>query len=49
MESDDPTFFTEDLVAPPRHRAEALALFHDLYAALAEGARRYFDSATSMR
>lgn len=39
----------ENLVAPPRHRAEALALFHDLYPALAEPARRYFDSATSMR
>jgi phenylacetic acid degradation operon negative regulatory protein len=39
----------EDLVPAPRHRAEALALFHDLYPALAEGARRYFDSATSMR
>ena len=39
----------EDLVPPPRHRAEALALFHDLYPALAEGARGYFDSSTAMR
>lgn len=38
-----------DLVPPPRHRAEALALFHDLYPALAEPARRHFDHATSMR
>lgn len=39
----------EDLVPAPRHRAAALALFHDLYPALADGARRYFDSVTSMR
>ncbi|HEX2130447.1 MAG TPA: PaaX family transcriptional regulator C-terminal domain-containing protein [Actinophytocola sp.] len=39
----------EDLVPAPRHRAEALTLFHDLYPALADGARRHFDSATSVR
>jgi phenylacetic acid degradation operon negative regulatory protein len=38
-----------DLVSPPSHRAAALTLFHDLYPALAEGAGRYFDSATSTR
>jgi phenylacetic acid degradation operon negative regulatory protein len=38
-----------DLVPAPRHRAEAVALFHDLYPALAEGAQRYFDGATSTR
>jgi phenylacetic acid degradation operon negative regulatory protein len=38
-----------DLVPAPRHRAAAVALFHDLYPALAEGAKRYFDGATSTR
>ena len=32
-----------DLVAPPDRRADAVALFHDLYPALAVPARRYFD------
>lgn len=32
-----------DLVAPPDCRADAVALFHDLYPALAIPARRYFD------
>lgn len=37
----------EDLVPAPGRRAEAVALFHDLYPALADGARRYFRSVTS--
>lgn len=32
-----------DLVAPPAGRADAVALFHDLYPALEPPARRYFD------
>jgi phenylacetic acid degradation operon negative regulatory protein len=36
----------EDLVPAPRHRAEALRLFHDLYPALAPAAQRYFDEVT---
>ncbi|HEX4703784.1 MAG TPA: PaaX family transcriptional regulator C-terminal domain-containing protein [Pseudonocardiaceae bacterium] len=32
-----------DLVDPPDGRAESVALFHDLYPALAQPARRYFD------
>jgi phenylacetic acid degradation operon negative regulatory protein len=31
------------LVTPPRARAEAVTLFHDLYPALAPAAQRYFD------
>jgi phenylacetic acid degradation operon negative regulatory protein len=33
----------EDLVPAPQHRAEAVRLFHDLYAALAQRAQRHFD------
>jgi phenylacetic acid degradation operon negative regulatory protein len=33
----------EDLVPAPQHRAEAVRLFHDLYAALAPRAQRHFD------
>ena len=36
----------EDLVPVPRHRAEALRLFHHLYPALAPAAQRYFDEVT---
>jgi phenylacetic acid degradation operon negative regulatory protein len=36
----------EDLVPAPKHRAEAVRLFHDLYPALAPAARRYFDEVT---
>lgn len=36
----------EDLVPAPKHRAEALQLFHDLYPALAPAAQRYFDEVT---
>jgi|1185.fasta_scaffold123847_2 phenylacetic acid degradation operon negative regulatory protein len=36
----------EDLVPAPKHRAEALRLFHDLYPALAPAAQRYFDEVT---
>jgi phenylacetic acid degradation operon negative regulatory protein len=36
----------ESLVPAPRHRAEALRLFHDLYPALAPAATRYFDEVT---
>ncbi|HEU5111146.1 MAG TPA: PaaX family transcriptional regulator C-terminal domain-containing protein [Micromonosporaceae bacterium] len=36
-----------DLVAEPRHRTEAVRLFHYLYPALASGAQRYFDEVTS--
>lgn len=36
----------EDLVPAPKHRAEALRLFHDLYPALAPEAQRYFDEVT---
>ena len=36
----------EDLVPVPKHRAEALRLFHDLYPALAPAAQRYFDEVT---
>ena len=41
----DPELPTE-LVAPPPHRAEAVALFDDLYPTLADGARRYFEEVT---
>jgi phenylacetic acid degradation operon negative regulatory protein len=34
------------LVPAPKHRAEALRLFHDLYPALAPAAKRYFDEVT---
>jgi phenylacetic acid degradation operon negative regulatory protein len=37
----------EDLVPAPKHRAEALRLFHDLYPALAPAAQRYFDEVTA--
>jgi phenylacetic acid degradation operon negative regulatory protein len=36
----------EDLVPAPKHRAEALRLFNDLYPALAPAAQRYFDEVT---
>ncbi len=36
----------EDLVPAPKHRAEAVRLFHDLYPALAPAAQRYFDEVT---
>lgn len=35
-----------DLVPAPSHRARAVALFHDLYPALAPAAQRYFDEVT---
>jgi phenylacetic acid degradation operon negative regulatory protein len=34
----------DDLMRGPRHRAEAVALFHRLYEALAPGAQRHFDA-----
>jgi phenylacetic acid degradation operon negative regulatory protein len=37
----------EDLVPAPKHRAEALRLFHYLYPALAPAAQRYFDEVTA--
>ncbi len=37
----------EDLVPPPKHRAEALRLFHYLYPALAPAAQRHFDEVTA--
>ncbi|MGH9289393.1 MAG: PaaX family transcriptional regulator [Acidimicrobiales bacterium] len=37
----------EDLVPAPQHRPEAVRLFHDLYAALALPAQRYFDEVTT--
>ncbi|SFP28966.1 phenylacetic acid degradation operon negative regulatory protein [Amycolatopsis arida] len=37
-----------DLVSPPPRRAEAVALFSDLYGALAEPAQRHFDRAVSI-
>jgi phenylacetic acid degradation operon negative regulatory protein len=37
----------EDLVPAPQHRAEAVRLFHDLYAALAPPAQRHFDEVTT--
>ncbi|MGH9110809.1 MAG: PaaX family transcriptional regulator C-terminal domain-containing protein, partial [Acidimicrobiales bacterium] len=37
----------EDLVPAPQHRPEAVGLFHDLYAALAPPAQRYFDEMTA--
>ncbi|MPZ84614.1 MAG: PaaX family transcriptional regulator [Actinophytocola sp.] len=36
----------EDLVPAPKHRAEALRLFHDMYPTLAPAAQRYFDEVT---
>jgi phenylacetic acid degradation operon negative regulatory protein len=36
-----------DIADPPPARADAVALFHDLYPALAQQAQRYFDAATS--
>jgi phenylacetic acid degradation operon negative regulatory protein len=36
-----------DLVPSPPHRAEAVRLFHDLYAALAPAAQRHFDEVTT--
>lgn len=36
-----------NLVPPPASRARAIALFHDIYAALAPSARTYFDQVTS--
>lgn len=35
-----------ELVPAPKHRAEALRLFHDLYPGLAPAAQRYFDEVT---
>lgn len=37
----------EDLVPAPKHRAEALRLFHYLYPALAPAAQRHFDKVTA--
>jgi phenylacetic acid degradation operon negative regulatory protein len=37
----------ENLVPGPRHRQEAVGLFHDLYAALAPAAQRQFDEVTA--
>jgi phenylacetic acid degradation operon negative regulatory protein len=37
----------DELMHAPRHRAEAVALFHNLYAALAPTAQRHFDAVTS--
>lgn len=37
----------EELVPAPKHRAEALRLFHDLYPALAPAAQRHFDEVTT--
>jgi phenylacetic acid degradation operon negative regulatory protein len=37
----------DELMHAPRHRAEAVALFHRLYAALAPTAQRHFDAVTS--
>jgi phenylacetic acid degradation operon negative regulatory protein len=37
----------DTLVPTNGHRARAVALFHDLYAALAESAQRHFDEATA--
>jgi phenylacetic acid degradation operon negative regulatory protein len=37
----------DDLMPAPGHRAEAVAIFHDLYAALAPAAQRYFDHTTT--
>jgi phenylacetic acid degradation operon negative regulatory protein len=37
----------EDLVPAPKHRAEALRLFHYLYPALAPAAQRHFDEVTA--
>jgi phenylacetic acid degradation operon negative regulatory protein len=36
----------DELMRAPRHRAEAVALFHGLYAALAPTAQRHFDAVT---
>jgi phenylacetic acid degradation operon negative regulatory protein len=36
-----------DLVSPPPSRERAIALFHDLYAALAPSARQYFEQVTT--
>jgi phenylacetic acid degradation operon negative regulatory protein len=37
----------DELIHAPRHRAEAVALFHRLYAALGPSAQRHFDAVTS--
>jgi phenylacetic acid degradation operon negative regulatory protein len=37
----------DELMHAPRFRAEAVALFHRLYSALAPGAQRHFDAVTS--
>ena len=37
----------DDLMHAPRHRAEAVALFHRLYEALAPAAQRHFDEVTT--
>jgi phenylacetic acid degradation operon negative regulatory protein len=37
----------DDLVHAPRHRAEAMALLHRLYAALAPAAQRHFEAVTT--
>jgi phenylacetic acid degradation operon negative regulatory protein len=37
----------DELMRAPRFRAEAVALFHRLYAALAPSAQRHFDAVTS--
>jgi phenylacetic acid degradation operon negative regulatory protein len=37
----------DDLIHAPAHRADAVALFHELYASLAPPAQRHFDAVTS--
>jgi phenylacetic acid degradation operon negative regulatory protein len=37
----------DELMHAPAHRADAVALFHRLYSALAAGAQRHFDAVTS--
>ena len=37
----------DELMHAPRFRAEAVALFHRLYAALGPSAQRHFDAVTS--
>jgi phenylacetic acid degradation operon negative regulatory protein len=37
----------DELMHAPRFRADAVALFHRLYSALAPGAQRHFDAITS--
>ena len=39
----------DELMPAPEYRAQAVALFHELYASLAEPAQRYFDAVTGSR